>query len=247
MPGVRYGPDIADDAAFIMNNLVSLNAARKKAGKLTVKQSRDYDKFATLAKNIFGVSRRDVESNKFNDLGKLAQYSIAGRNPRGKPYSRSNLERNWRTGKIMQRGVRQEFEKRGGVDTRAVSGAADAGRGGATYLGRTKTKKFTELSERAYRRAARNGVPVGKRMVKPKGASGIDSLNIARTGPMLPGIQGATYGGTSNRVGSSIRPPKAKSIARSNQRKREKTVKSAGRGKGRGSTTAKKPRTPKRG
>jgi hypothetical protein len=40
MPGVRYGPDISDDAAQIQNRIVELLKLEKasKSGKLTTKQ-----------------------------------------------------------------------------------------------------------------------------------------------------------------------------------------------------------------
>lgn len=259
MPGVRYGPDIADDAAFVMNNLVDINRRYRETGKLP----KEFQKFAKLARDIFGVSEANVRKGKYGDLSRLAQYSTAGRNARGKPYQRAKLAKSWRTGKIMKRGLRQEFQRRGespsgraisgvrktgrGDAISGISGVESQGRGGATYLGRTKTKTFDKLADAAYARAKRNKAQVGGARVTQPNAASIDKLNIARTGRFLPGFEGQPFGGTGRRSGSSIRPPKSKTAAAASQAKRAKTVKGAGKtGKnstargGRGSSKPKK-------
>lgn len=242
MPGVRYGPDIADDAAYVMNNLVDINRRYRETGKLP----REFQKFAKLARDIFGVKESDIKKGKYGDLSRLAQYSSAGRSARGKAYQRAKPAKNWRTKKIMKRGLRQEFQKRGetpsgraqsgvrkvgrGDAISGISGVERQGRGGATYLGRTKTRTFDKLAEAAYARARRNKVQVGGARVTQANAASIDKLNIARTGRFLPGIDSSTFGGTGRRSGSTIRPPKSKTAAAASQAKRVKTVKTAGRG-----------------
>jgi hypothetical protein len=256
MPGVRYGPDIADDAAYVMNNLVDINRRYRETGKLP----REFQKFAKLAREVFGVRESDIRKGKYGDLSRLAQYSSAGRSARGKAYQRAKLARSWRTKKIMKRGLRQEFQKRGekpsgraqsgvrktsrGDAISGISGVERQGRGGATYLGRTKTKTFDKLADAAYARARRNKVQVGGARVTQATAASIDKLNIARTGKFLPGFDGQPFGGTGRRSGSSIRPPKSKTAAAASQAKRAKTVKGAGK-PGRNST-ARGGRSPKR-
>jgi|694.fasta_scaffold27483_8 hypothetical protein len=256
MPGVRYGPDIADDAAYVMNNLVDINRRYRETGKLP----REFQKFAKLAREVFGVRESDIRKGKYGDLSRLAQYSSAGRSARGKAYQRAKLARSWRTKKIMKRGLRQEFQKRGekpsgraqsgvrktsrGDAISGISGVERQGRGGATYLGRTKTKTFDKLADAAYARARRNKVQIGGARVTQATAASIDKLNIARTGKFLPGFDGQPFGGTGRRSGSSIRPPKSKTAAAASQAKRAKTVKGAGK-PGRNST-ARGGRSPKR-
>jgi hypothetical protein len=243
MPGVRYGPDIADDAAFIMNNLVEIRNMRLKGQKISKADSIREAKMLKLANGIFGVSERDIARGRFGEMGSLAQYSVAGRNSRGNPYKRSKLAKNWRTGKIMKRKLRDEFIIRGeGPKGRQLGPDTPDSSGGATYLGRTKTKKFDALAERAYRRSRRNGVQVGNARVRASNPASIDSLNIARSGPYLPGIDSPRG---SAKLGS-IRPPKAKSAARGAQRARKSTVASAGRGSGKTSSTSRKPVTRKK-
>lgn len=234
MPGVRYGPDIADDAAYVMNNLVDINRRYRETGRLP----KDFDKFARLANKVFGVKPSDLKKGKYGDLAKLASYSAAGRDSRGRAYKRGKLAKSWRTGKIMKRGLRQEFQKRGeapsgraqsgvrrakgGDVISGISGVETQGRGGATYLGRTKTKQFDRLAEAAYARAKRN------KIIKQPNAAGVDKLNIARQGKYLPGIT-TDFGATSRRTGQTIRPPKSKTAAAAARAKTAKTVKTAGK------------------
>jgi len=218
MPGVRYGPDIADDAAFVLNLL--RDQQRRIARGLKPEDQRQYDKARTLANKVFGVSLRDVDRGRFGALQQLAQYSISGRDARGRAYKRSKLERSWRTGRLMKRGIAQEFEKRAGGDKKAgrqTVGSVGTGPlaevpGGAMYIGRTKTKKFDELANAAYARAKRN------KITKTADAAAIDKLNIARAGRYTPGLETQPYGGSTPR-GGTIRPPMRKA-ARDTARKR---------------------------
>lgn len=217
MPGVRYGPDIADDAAYIMNNLVSINKRQreleKKGKKLTAKQGRDKDKLAKLADGIFGVSRADIDQNKFGDMGKLAQYSSYGKSTRGKAFKRSKLARNKRTGKIRQREIAAEHKLRSeGKVNRGLGGAGNGETGGASYLGRTKSKRFNELHNAAQARAVKNGVRHEGRTVKGNNRESVDNLGVAN---VRGGSLGRNAVGLSNT--GSLRPPKRASIARRGQ------------------------------
>jgi len=214
MPGVRYGPDIADDAAYIMNNLVSINKRQrdleKKGKKLTAKESRNKDKLASLADGIFGVSRADIDQNKFGDMGKLAQYSAYGKSTRGKAYKRSKMAKNARTGKIRQREIAAEHLRRS--DNKVSRGLDSSSSGGASYLGRTKTKRFAALHDAAQARAAKKGVSYQGRTVRSNSQESIDNLGVAN---VSKGSLGRAAAGLSKT--GSLRPPKQSSVARRNQ------------------------------
>ena len=177
MPGVRYGPDIADDAAKIMNRLVDLQDKVSLTGKkLSKKDQAAFKKNADMAKKMFGLSAADIKKRKFGDMGTLAQYGDKGRIMSGrkkvggkyvyKDAKRNKLAANWRTGKTMKRRASDEHgarrtAPRGGKDNRrtlvatsAVKevGASVTNAGGATYLGRTAPKKFREARTRSFNR-----------------------------------------------------------------------------------------------
>ncbi len=217
MPGVRYGPDIADDAAYIMNNLVSINKRQreleKKGKKLTAKQGRDKDKLAKLADGIFGVSRADIDQNKFGDMGKLAQYSSYGKSTRGKAFKRSKMSKNKRTGRIRQREIAAEHLRRSDQKVnRGLGGEGNEKTGGASYLGRTKTKRYKELHNAAQARAAKNGVSHQGRTVKSNNQESVDNLGVAN-------VRGGSLGRNASALSKtgSLRPPKRASVARRGQ------------------------------
>lgn len=243
MPGVRYGPDIADDAAFIMNNLVTLNKRQRdleKKGKTLGKaDSSLQNKMAKLADGLFGVSRADIDQNKFGEMGQLAQYSSYGRSARGKAYKRSKMARNARTGKIRQREVAAEHKRRG-----ADRGITQDASGGASYLGRTQTKKYTRLRDQAAQRAATNKLEIGRARVRGTNPEQIDNLGIARTGGSRVSTPGA-LGKNPNPLSKtgSLRPPKRASVSRRTQGGRGGPKKPAGPKK---PTKPKTPRTKKK-
>lgn len=180
MPGVRYGPDIADDAAKIMNRLVDLqDKVALKGKKLSKKDQAAFKKNADMAKKMFGLSASDIKKRKFGDMGLLAQYSTDGRILSGrkkingkysyKQAKRDKLAKNWKTGKTMKRRASDEHGARrtaprvseGGKDNRrtliSTSAVAEVGKsvtnaGGATYLARTAPKKYREARARSYDR-----------------------------------------------------------------------------------------------
>ncbi len=82
MPGVRYGPDISDDAAYILNQIVSLQdveADLKRRGRgLNDRDSATLARNVKAAQTFFGVSAADIKKRKFGDMGTLAQYSMEG-------------------------------------------------------------------------------------------------------------------------------------------------------------------------
>jgi hypothetical protein len=191
MPGVRYGPDISDDAAKLMNTILDLQdkAAGARTGKLSKRNALKLKGASDLAKKLFGLTDRDIRSRRFKDMGLLAQYSRDGRllnksnrvARRGNKYAgakRAKYARDWRTKKIMKQKAGKEHLARGyssrnkpNYRTYSPSGAPEAlpGWGGATYLGRTAPRKFREARARTMQRASRKKFNYGN---KKTGISG---------------------------------------------------------------------------
>jgi hypothetical protein len=254
MPGVRYGPDIADDAAAIYKGIKDLNdkeqalkrkaQAAKKSGKavksaqLNKKDKAKYDRLAKLATDIFGVSRRDLQRGKYGDLYKMQRYSQQGVTSRGAKSKGAKFARNKRTGKIKRSSELKEYSRRSeGKSTRSQD------RSGGTmesYLGLTKPKGYREIEARALKRMARGGVRVGASKKKVKNRAGLDAIGIARvtrTGGFTSGPaagKGRLPSARPPLVGSRARKPRAAASstrARGAQAATKKTVRSAGKTK----------------
>lgn len=220
MPGVRYGPDISDDAAYVVDKVKELQAILRRGGRLNKRQTTEYDNFAQYARDLFGVGRDRFDRGQLGELGEMARY--------GGSKSRSKLARSWRTGGDMKKSVAQEFADRGGGVRRAGSTKTPTE---AWYAGRTRPKKFRELEAKAQRRANRNGVKFGKASIA-KGSvkpgtflAQTDKLNVAKVGPQASDIANRPRGiSTVRKTGASIRPALPKSVARAQQRARKKAV-----------------------
>jgi hypothetical protein len=259
MPGVRYGPDISDDAAFILDSVKELQAKLRKG--LTLSKDRKgkageatkLAQYKKLAKDIFGVSEKDFDRGRFGDLATMATY--------GGSKSRSKLAKSWRTGGQMKKSVTQEFVDRG------VPGGRRAGStktpDTAWYVGRTRPKKFREIEGRIQRRLNRNGTSYGGVSVPPRGAkpdnflAAVDSLNITRARgktntPAASDLTNRPRGVSRGaRPGSSIRPPLPKSAIAAEKRRRaqsgtKKARELAGKGKGKSGGKPKAPKKPKK-
>lgn len=258
MPGVRYGPDISDDAAFILDAVQTLQAKLRKG--LTLSKDSGNKKgeatklaeYKKLARDIFGVTARDFDKGKFGDLAEMAKY--------GGSKSRSKIAKSWRTGGQMKKSVTQEFVDRG------VPGGRRAGSvktpDSAWYVGRTRSKGFRNLEGKIQRRLNRNGtayngVPVRRGGAKPGNfLAAVDSLNITRargktnapgTSDIVNRPRGVAKGA---KPGSSIRPPLPSSAIAAERRRRasegtKKARELAGKGKGRGRSGG-KPKAPKK-
>jgi hypothetical protein len=240
MPGVRYGPDITDDAAEILDFVKDVQARMRKGLKINKRESTRYDKFKDVADKLFGVKSAQFDKGKFGDLAILAQYGGA------KP--RSKLAKSWRTGGQMKKSVTQEFVDRG------VPGGRKAGStkkpGDAWYLGRTNPKQLREVTARAQRRANRNGVSFGKTVIKPRTTkpdnflANIDKLNIAKARTGSSDIANRPLGVTKVRKpGAPIRPPLPKSAITAAKRAAKGTKAArdlAGKGKKKTGGTRKK-------
>lgn len=217
MPGVRYGPDISDDAAQIMDFVTEVQSRIRKGQKISKRDSARYASYKGLAREMFGVSARNFDSGKFGDLAEMAKY--------GGSKHRSKIAKSWRTGGQMKKSVTREFEDRG------LPGGRKAGSTktpqGAWYVGRTRSKRFQELEARAQRRMSRNGVTFGKTRIGPRQTkpdnflAQVDKLNIAKARTGSSDIVNRPRGVTQTRKpGSPIRPPLPKSAARAAQRER---------------------------
>jgi hypothetical protein len=251
MPGVRYGPDIADDAAAIYKGIKELNdreqalkrkaQAAKKAGKavksaeLNKKDRAKYERLAKLATDIFGVNQRDLKRGKYGDLYKMQRYSQQGVTSRGAKSKGAKFAKNKRTGKIKRSSELKEYSRRSeGKSTRSQDG-----KGGTreSYLGLTKPKAYREIEARAAKRMKSRGVRVGATKKKISNRAGLDALGIARVN-RTGGItstpnrgKGALPSARPPLVGA--RPKKAKSSTRAKgaQTATKKTVKNAGKTK----------------
>lgn len=238
MPGVRYGPDISDDAAEILDFVKSAQERIRKGAKLSKRDGTRYDAFKQVARDIFGVSSRDFDKGKFGDLAEMAKY--------GGSKSRSKIAKSWRTGGQMKKSVTQEFVDRG------VPGGRKAGSTGtpkdAWYVGRTRPKKFREIEGNIQRRMSRNGATFGKTRIAPRSTkpnnllAQVDKLNIAKARGGSSDIVNRPRGVTTPRkAGAPIRPPLPKSAIRAAQRQSERAKNVKGAGKtGRGKTGGKR-------
>jgi hypothetical protein len=234
MPGVRYGPDISDDAAYVVDSVKEIQEKIRRGLKLGRGDNDKLDRFAKLAKELFDVERTDFDAGRFGEMGEMARYG-------GGMGSRENVARSWRTGRSMVKGVDREFADRGSPDKRSGSSKTPDG---AFYVGRTRSKRFRELEARVAERVNTGGVSFGKARVAPGSVNSgnfiaqIDSLNVGKvrgtprdlgtaSGTQRSSSLGARPSGPgqSRRAGTPIRPSKTKSKARAQQRARKRVGK----------------------
>lgn len=254
MPGVRYGPDISDDAAYIMNRIVSLQdieADLKKAGrKLSKRDAALLKRNTDFAKKAFGLKDSDIKARRFGDMGTLAQYSREGinlsRRKRGANgkwiYEKSKRAKFARKGgTIQKRTIKEEHDIRGSVPSRTTVSARDKSRigkqatkvGGGTYLGFTAPKQFREARKRFYDRVGKKG-PISygtSKARRVRNEDDLDRLNIARNAQgrsLRPRLVTSRPGGRRK----AAAPTKA-------QAKRTRQIQTAGRGRGKMSTAKK--------
>jgi hypothetical protein len=245
MPGVRYGPDISDDAAYIYKGIVSLQKkeqalkrkaqAAKKAGKkvkggtLNARDKAQYERFANMASDIFGVTKRDLKAGRFGDLYTLQQYSRDGVTKKGKQSKKYKVAKNKRTGKMkIKRDTKESLDRSEGKVTRRAGM-------GSSYIGATAPKAYRDASDRAFKRMKqRGGVRTGSgKRKKVTNAEGLDNLQIAKR-PKPVGL--LTGGGVKIRP-QVLRPKKVKAPraaasskrAKTTQSKTKSTVKAAGK------------------
>jgi hypothetical protein len=213
MPGVRYGPDISDDAAHILDFVKNVQERIRQGKKIGNRDSTRYKAYQKLALDLFGVYAKDFKAGRFGALEEMAKYGGDG--------SRNKIANNWRTGQQMKKSVDAEFEDRGTPDRKSRPGSSKTPQG-EWYVGRTSTKRFRELNAQVAARANQKGVKFGKGVIK-KGSvtegnfkAGVDSLGIATVKGGGSNITNRPRGGTAIKgKGTSIRPAKTRKSAAS--------------------------------
>lgn len=228
MPQVRYGPDIADDAAYLMNQILDYQdalAMPKKGRSINKREMERRKRAATraskMAKEIFGITDKDIAARKFGLMGKLASYSYDGRrvssrkwNPNTRSFeyqrtTRKEVARSWRSGKLRFKPVEQEFIDRGDKPGRKNVRPDLLGSRSTRYVAHTAPKGFLEAQAAVLRRAReRGGIVIGKRRQQIRSRVDLDNLGIskrrrpgARSGPKV-----------------SRRPPKSSSVKQKTRR-----------------------------
>jgi len=263
MPGVRYGPDISDDAAYILNQIVSLQDVeadlKRRGRKLNDRDSKTLARNVKAAQTFFGVSAADIKKRKFGDMGTLAQYSMEGinlsrrkRGANGKwVYTKSKRAKLAKTKDgLAKRTVAEEHVKyRGANPGRTFTRPDDPKElrkkldpvGGATYLGRTSPRKFMDAQKRFYDRMSKKGAVSygGQPARKIRGQDDLDKVKLQGRS-LRPRMTTSRPGG---RRKATPKTPE--------QLKREKTIANAGRRSGAMSTAkkargAKKPTKPRK-
>lgn len=245
MPGVRYGPDIADDAAKIMNRLVDLQDKVSLTGKkLSKRDQAAFKKNADMAKKMFGLSAADIKKRKFGDMGTLAQYGDKGRILSGrkkvdgkyvyKGAKRNKLAKNYETGKLMKRRTSDEHGARrtaprpaaGGKDNRRtlvrtqdakVIGRSVTEAGGATYLGRTAPLRFRQARARSYDRMGKQKFTGNKFRGPVRDEADLDAVFTGKgsLGAQRPRLLSSRSG--SFRKGGKLEKPTAAQTRRARQ------------------------------
>lgn len=231
MPGVRYGPDISDDAAYLVDSVRAIQEKLRRGIRLSRTESTRLTNARDFAGKIFGVSREDFDRGRFGEMGEMARYGAAR--------DRSRYALSWRSKDVMKKSVQQEFEDRArGVDSR---GSKIRPAEGTYYVGRTKTKRFRQLEANAQRRMNESGYKLGNTIAAPGSVTRdnfkatVDRFNVARTSDKTSYLLQRERGGTKaqqakrlrttrsgSAAGFSIRPPLAKSQQRQRQRQRRR-------------------------
>jgi hypothetical protein len=148
MPGVRYGPDITDDAAQMLSDIL-LFKEQTKAGKVERDVRRRYNRAAKMAKQLFGLTDKDIEKGRYKDLKILAEYGEGARKVGSKRgfYKRGKMARNKRTGKLMKRSIMEEGRRQTLFDEKPK---------GRTILSRSEATNKEIIREANRRIAVRN-------------------------------------------------------------------------------------------
>lgn len=245
MPGVRYGPDISDDAAKLMNTILDLQdkAVSSKKGKLNKRDAEKLARASDIAKKLFGLKDSDIKSRRFKDMGVLAQYSPDGRllgkskkpgaNNKYGQAKRNKMALNWRTGKFMRKKAGKEHEDRawsrdgkGNYRTYMSSREADTppNWGGASYLGRTAPKRFREARARTMARASRQSFNYGNKKTGIRGPirdeAGLDRLSTASKATAGRPRLGTSRSGSLRKTGTT-RGGKTRPTSADKRRKRQ--------------------------
>jgi|GEM_PF-2238198 len=208
MPPIRYGPDITDDAARVLNELQDINKARKlrDRGKLkpaTKAQRLREQKVIRQASKLFGVSEKNIQAGKFGLIRDLAKYGYGGKDSRGRLYKgkrlakRNRVVADKRGRKRTKRGVAGEsiikasgrMAANDGTERRAVR--SDKEFGGASQLGFTVPKgllkayaKFDRVQKRRGNKPLRTNLTTDR---KPRSIGAVRPQFVPRGRRFVPG------------------------------------------------------------
>jgi hypothetical protein len=224
MPGVRYGPDISDDAAYFVDQVKEIQAKIRAGKKPTPTETARLKNAALVAKNIFGVGKRDFDKGKLGEMAEMARYGGS------KPLSRRAKDS--RDGTSMTKSVAEELLDRS--TGRNSRGSRTRPAEGTYYEGRTRSKRFKELEANATARLNNKGMPKnGTQKAVKRGSvnpstfkDSVDRLQIAKTRGASSDLLNRVRGGSNpasrqRKAGVGIRPPLAKSQAKASQRKKK--------------------------
>jgi hypothetical protein len=257
MPGVRYGPDISDDAAYYVDKVKEIQARIRAGGKLDDDDRTMLRNAAQLALNVFGVNKRDFNKGKLGEMAEMARYGGS------KPLSRRAKDS--RDGSIMTKSVAEELLDRAtGKNSR---GSRTKPAEGTYYEGRTRSKRFRKLEENAIARLNKKGMPkkgtqkaIIRGSVTPANFKDkVDTLKVTKarggkkdeargvaSSDLMNRVRGGA--GQSTKPGISIRPTLSRSQQRKVQRaKKTPEPKKAASSKKAAAAQAETARTVKRG
>lgn len=261
MPQVRYGPDITDDAAQMLNDILQFKDMSKRGGKVNRDVRRRYNRATKMAKQLFGLSDADIQKGRYKDLKTMARYGSDARGGgaripgRKGTYKSQKLARNKRTGAIMKRSQMDEFERRSKAasdkkikgrtildkrDSLGRSALAQQVRavGGQTLLGRTNPRGLQAAMKRFDRRMARQNKKGG--ILSDRGTKRTKIRKQLTGGrqdiDMLNISKRPTYGrsgvsGSTGIRGRRVTKPQSAVRAKSANRARKQSVKRAGKRK----------------
>lgn len=211
MPGLRYGPDIADDAAYMIEKITALldkaDKAKARGRELSAEDKQALAQQTKAFKDFFNVGAKDVRKRNFGDAGILAEYAFGkkrskfAKGEKPKPIRKEHEDR----GAIDPPRTRYRKDKKGNPEDEAMLEKT----GAASYQARTAPARFREARARAFGHMAKRG-PLGykqtgspKIKVKVNNEADLDYINIARSKKM-----GRVQGG------KPLRPPLASTMAR---------------------------------
>lgn len=208
MPPIRYGPDITDDAARVLNELQEINKARKlrDRGKLkpaTKAQRLREQKVIRQASKLFGVSEKNIQAGKFGLIRDLAKYGYGGKDSRGRLYKgkrfakRNRVIADKRGRKRTKRGLAGEsiikasgrMAANDGTERRQIKGNAETG--GASSLGYTVPKgllrayaKFDRVQKRRGNKPLRTNLTTDR---KPRSIGAVRPQFVRKGRGYVPG------------------------------------------------------------
>ena len=229
MPATRYGPDVTDDAAYMINAIIDYQDAQdamRRGARISGREMQNLraraNRMRELAKQLANLSDDDIDNRRFGVLDKLSRYSHDGRLLLSRRYNRATGRfeynrskrkqpaRNWRTKGLMRRDVEEEFARRGQGGGRSSLRPDIAPNARNRYSGWTNPKELQEATAEFLAGVAGRQIQIGNKRIQIRSQIDMDNLGIAKRA--RPGQRGGAP--------VSRRPPKAKSVQRAQQRAR---------------------------